>query len=194
VLDQQAHRPLRRADREPVPTGHRGARPPPQRAASREALSPGLCSAVGCTRRARMLCRTAWRQRACERGGAQIMDALIAEVGKDRLGVRLSPFGGASQARPRAAQSSCGAEPVRAWHAAVQAAGFACATVNVSSCVLAARAAPPDWMQTPPSASPVTCAPLCLHHARRCACAACAASAPCLESMVCAPLAGCEVR
>jgi len=55
------------------------------------------------------------------------MDALIAEVGKDRLGVRLSPFGGASQARPRAALSCCGAEPVRAWRAAVQAAAFACA-------------------------------------------------------------------
>lgn len=68
-----------------------------------------------------------FRQRACESGVAQIMDALIAEVGKDRLGVRLSPFGGASQARPRAALSCCGAEPVRAWRAAVQAAAFACA-------------------------------------------------------------------
>ena len=27
----------------------------------------------------------------------QIIDALIAEVGKDKVGVRLSPFGGASQ-------------------------------------------------------------------------------------------------
>lgn len=31
---------------------------------------------------------------------AQIIDALIAEVGKDRVGVRLSPFGGASQVYP----------------------------------------------------------------------------------------------
>ncbi|KAK9845295.1 hypothetical protein WJX81_002650 [Elliptochloris bilobata] len=30
--------------------------------------------------------------------GIEIMDALIAEVGKDKVGVRLSPFGGASQA------------------------------------------------------------------------------------------------